>query len=60
MNEFPEYEIRAYLQQRNYWAYHIFDSINCTTYLAAISALTDNARTFVIKLSHSWLRVGVR
>jgi hypothetical protein len=27
-NEFPEYEIRAYLQQRNGWTAHIFDSIN--------------------------------
>jgi hypothetical protein len=47
-NEFLEYEIRAYLQQCNYW----------TAYRAVISALTDNVRTFVIKLSHNWLPVA--
>jgi hypothetical protein len=30
-------EIRAYLQQRNNWTDHIFDSINWTAYRAAIS-----------------------
>jgi hypothetical protein len=59
-NEFPEYGIRAYLQQRNGWTAHILDSINWTAYRAAISALTDQVRTFVIKLSHDWLPVGVR
>jgi hypothetical protein len=35
-------------------------SISWTAYRAANSALTENVRTFVIKLSHSWLPVGVR
>jgi hypothetical protein len=43
--EFPENEIRVYLQQRNHWADHIFDFINSTAYRAAISALTENVRT---------------
>jgi Holliday junction resolvase RusA-like endonuclease len=47
-NEFPEYEIRAYLQQRNGWTAHTLDSINWTAYRAAISALTDQVRTFDI------------
>jgi hypothetical protein len=59
-NEFPEYEIRVYIQQRNNWSDHIFDSINRTAYRAAISALTDNIRTCTIKLSHKWLPVGFR
>jgi hypothetical protein len=40
-NEFPEYEIRAYLQQRNGWNAHTLDSIKWTAYQAAISALTN-------------------
>jgi hypothetical protein len=39
---------------------HIFDSINWTAYRATISTLTDDVRTFVIKLSHNWLPVGVQ
>ena len=52
-NEFPEYEIRAYLQQRNGWNAHTLASINWTAYQAAISALTSQVRTFVIKLSQA-------
>jgi hypothetical protein len=59
-NEFPEYEIEAYLQQRNGWNAHTLDSINWTAYQAAISALTTQVRTFVVKLSHDWLPVGIR
>jgi hypothetical protein len=59
-NEFSEYEIRAYLQQRNGWTAHILDSINWIAYRAAISAITNQVRTFVIKFSHDWLPVGVR
>jgi hypothetical protein len=44
---------------RNAWTAHILDSINWTAYRAAISALTDQVRTFVIKLNHDWLPVGV-
>jgi hypothetical protein len=40
-NEFPEYEIRAYLQKCNGWTAHMLDPINWTAYRAAISALTD-------------------
>jgi hypothetical protein len=57
-NEFLEYELRGYIQQRNNWTYHIFDSVNCTVYRAAISTLTDNVRTFMIKLSHWERRCG--
>jgi hypothetical protein len=39
--EFPKYEIRAYLQQRNGWTTHTLDPINWTAYQAAISGLTD-------------------
>jgi hypothetical protein len=56
---FPEYELRAYLQQRNGWTAHILDSINWTAYRAAISAITNQVRTFVIEFSHDWLPVGV-
>jgi hypothetical protein len=59
-NEFPEYEMRAYLQQRQGWNAHTLDSINWTAYQAAISTLTQLVRTFVVKLSHDWLLVGVR
>jgi hypothetical protein len=59
-NEFPEYKIRAYLQQRNGWTAHTLYSINWTAYRAAISALTDQVRTIVIKVSHDWLPVSVR
>jgi hypothetical protein len=51
-NEFPDYVLRAYIQQRNNWVNHIYDSISWTTYRASISILTDNARTFVIKINH--------
>jgi hypothetical protein len=54
-NEFPEYKIRAYLQQRNGWTAHTLDSVNWNAYQAALSALTDQVRTFVIKLSHDCL-----
>jgi hypothetical protein len=53
-NEFPEFESRAYIQKRNNWTDQIFDSINWTAYRAALSALTDNVGSFVIKLSHNW------
>jgi hypothetical protein len=59
-NEFPEYEIRAYLQQRNGWTAHILVSINWTAYRAANSAITNQVRTFVIEFNHDWLPVGVR
>jgi hypothetical protein len=59
-NEFPEYEIRVYIQQRYNCIDHIFDSINWTAYRAANSAFTDNVRTFVIKISHNYSPVGVR
>jgi hypothetical protein len=52
-------EFRACIQKRNNWTSHIYDAIHWTAYRAAISALTDNVRTFVIKLSHK-LPVGVR
>jgi hypothetical protein len=48
------------LQQRDNWSDHIYDSINWTAYQSAISLYTDSLRTFVIKLSHGWLPVGVR
>jgi hypothetical protein len=54
-NRFPEYKMRAYIEQRK-----IFDSINWTAYRGAISALTDQVRTFVSKPSHNWLPVGLR
>jgi hypothetical protein len=59
-NEFTEYEIRSYLQQRNGWTAHILDSINWTVYRAAISAITNQVRIFAIKFSHDWLPVDVR
>jgi hypothetical protein len=43
--EFPEYETRASLQQRNGWNAHTLDSINWTAYQAAISALTNQVPT---------------
>jgi hypothetical protein len=51
-NKFPEYEIRAYLQQRNGWTTHTLDPINWTAYQAAISGLTDQVGT-VVMLSNS-------
>jgi cytidylate kinase len=59
-NEFPEYASREYLQQRNNWTDHIVDSIDWTAYRAVISAVTDNVRTFVIKISHNWLPTPMR
>jgi hypothetical protein len=59
-NEFSEYEIRAYLQQRNGWTAHILDSINWTAYRAATSAITNQVRISVIKFSHDWLPVCAR
>jgi hypothetical protein len=58
-NEFSEYELRAYLQQRNGWTAHILDSINWNAYRTAISAITNQVRTFVIKFSHDWLYPSV-
>jgi hypothetical protein len=52
-NKFPEHELRASTQKRNNWTDHIYDSISWTAYLLANSTLTDNVRTFVIKLSHA-------
>jgi hypothetical protein len=47
-------------RSRRFWTAHTPDSINWTAYRAALSTLTDQGRTFVIKLSHDWLPVGVR
>jgi hypothetical protein len=59
-NELPEYDIQAYFQKRNNWTAHIYDCMSWDAYRLLFSILTDNAKTFVIKLSHDWLPVGIR
>jgi hypothetical protein len=54
-----EYELWAYIEQRNHWTDGIYDSISWTAYRSAISIPTHNGRTFEIKQSHDWLPVGV-
>jgi hypothetical protein len=52
-NEFPEYEIGSYLQQRNGWTAHILDSINWTAYREAISALIcDQTQPLLVTIWH--------
>jgi hypothetical protein len=58
--ELPEYELRAYLQKRNDWSDDTYDSISWQAYGSASAGLTDGRRTFVVKLSHNWLPIGVR
>jgi hypothetical protein len=58
--ELPEYELRAYLQKRNDWSDDTYDSINWQAYGSASAGLTDSFRTFVVKLTHGWLPIGVR
>ena len=58
--ELPEYNLRAYIQERNNWSDEIYDSISWSAYRSATDLLTDSARTFVIKFTHSWLPIGVR
>jgi hypothetical protein len=58
-NEFHEYKLRAYTQQRNNWTDQISDSSSWTAYRSAISLLTDYIRTSVIKISHGWITGGV-
>jgi hypothetical protein len=58
--ELPEYELQAYLQKRNDWSDDVYDSISWRAYGSASAGLTDSLRTFVVKLSHSWLPIGVR
>ncbi len=59
-NELPEYELRAYLQKRNDWSDRVYESISWPAYRSASAGLTDSARTFVVKLTHGWLPIGVR
>jgi hypothetical protein len=42
----------TYIQKRNNWTDHIFDSINWTAYRSTSSMLTENAQTFAIQASH--------
>jgi hypothetical protein len=58
--EFTEYELRAYLQRRNNWSDKVYDSISWPAYRSASTKLSDNERTFVVKLTHGWLPIGVR
>jgi hypothetical protein len=58
--ELTEYELRDYLQKRNEWSDEVDDSISWTAYRSASAGLTDSLRTFVVKLSHGWLPIGVR
>jgi hypothetical protein len=50
----------TYLQKRNNRTDQVYDSISWSAYRSATGLLTDNVRTFVTKLSHGWLPVGVR
>jgi hypothetical protein len=58
--EFPEYELRAYLQKRNDWSDDVYDSISWRAYGSASAGLTDSLLIFVVKLSNGWLPIGVR
>jgi hypothetical protein len=56
-----ENELRGYLQQRSDCLNETYNSINWSVYSSASAGLTDNARTFVVKLSHhNWLPIGIR
>jgi hypothetical protein len=59
-NALPENELRHYLQRRNYWSNETYNSINWSAYSSASAGLSDSARTFVVKLTHNWLPIGVR
>jgi hypothetical protein len=56
----PENELREYLQCRNDWSNETYNSVNWSAYSLASAGLSDNARTFVVKLTHNWLLIGVR
>jgi hypothetical protein len=56
--ELPEYE-RACLQKRNDWSDEVYDSINWPAYRSATAQFTTIVATFVVKLSHGWLPIGV-
>jgi hypothetical protein len=58
--ELLEYELRAYHPKRNDWSDDVYDSVSWRAYGSPIAGLTDSLRTFVVKLSHSWLPIGVR
>jgi hypothetical protein len=38
----------------------VYDSISWRAYGSASAGLTDSLRTFVVRLSHGWLLIGVR
>jgi hypothetical protein len=60
-NALPENELRNYLQRRNDWSNETYNTINWSAYSSAIAGLSDNARTFVVKLTpHIWLPKRVR
>jgi hypothetical protein len=59
-SETTEYELRAYLQRRNNWSDEVYDSISWPAYRSASTKLSDSERTFVVKLTHGWLPIGVR
>jgi hypothetical protein len=56
----PENELRDYLQRRNDWSNETCNSINWYAYSSASAGFSDNARTFMVKLTHNWLPIGVR
>jgi hypothetical protein len=58
--ELPEYELRAHVQARNNWAYQVYVFISWPAFRSATAGFTDSLRTFVVKLSHGWLPIGVR
>jgi hypothetical protein len=56
----PENELREYLQCRNDWSNETYNSIRWSAYSSASAGISDNARTFVVKLTHKWLPIGLR
>jgi hypothetical protein len=53
------YELRAYLPKRNDWPNDVYGSISWWAYGSASAGFTDSLLTFVVKLSHGWLLIGV-
>jgi hypothetical protein len=54
-----KYKLWAYLQKRNNWTDDVYDCISWPAYRSASALLTDSVRTFVVKLNHGWLPVGI-
>jgi len=58
--ELAEYELQEYIKKRHEWSDRTIESIAWDAYSRVVSTSTTQRRSFIVKLGHGWLPVGVR